>query len=328
MWRSQRISYSISTMIPHGVLHVGVGGHVPPRVAEAALDRLERIDYSRLDDATCQPIIADIQTVLGFWTAIRVDIRAPSVYRIVTNRRVRGQIENCRLHRVAELKYPPKEKCGIGRANWKQDSVLYGCLSKGVGMAEVKPQAGELITHSEWESIATSDVLAAISIFDSDDATAKNPYLRNFVDATEKFLETVDVETSKTMRRVSKFVTAQFTRPMISENKMEYLVSAVVSKHFVGFPDIVDAIIYPSVALTLFDLNIAIRPDSFDRVYYLRKAKEALICDTPRGSSASWLSVVTAATSRHHLGREEIVWDEVTVPEEDIPNLRISQYLL
>ena len=318
-WNSRNAAPARRPPVSYDVYTVGVGGPVPAHVAALALDRLERIDHPGLDDAASRPIIADIQTVLGFWPTIHKDVMAPNLHRIVTNRRVRGQTENCRLHRIAELKYPPREKCGLGRANWKQDSVFYGALSYVACMAEVDPQAGDLVTHSEWEPIAMTETLSAMMIFESEGITAEIPFLRDSVKHMQRLLETEDPETARTIRRVSKFMTTQFTRPTTTENRMEYLVSAVVSKHFIGLPGPIDAIIYPSVALRLADLNVAVRPDSFDRVYYLRRAKEILVSATC--TPHSWAGRVTAVASRQHFNKQEITWDDVRLPEDGIAQL-------
>lgn len=306
--------------LPFRAYSVGVGGYVPAHVAAGALDRLERVDHRSLDDSSSRAVIADIQTVLGFWTTIHTNVLAPPLHRIVTNRRVRGQAENCRLHRIAELKYPPKDRCGLGRANWKQDSVFYGSFSRIGCMAEVSPQPGDLVTHSEWEPIGVTDTLSVITIFDSEGITAKIPYLHDFVKELRELLKAEDVETARTMRRVSSFLTAQFTRPTATENPLEYLVSAVVAKHFIGFPGPIEAIIYPSVPLQLADLNVAIRPDSFDGIYYLRKATEILVSSAD-ATHTTWSGKVTAIASRGHFERDEITWDDIRIPEKNLPDL-------
>jgi len=75
----------------------------------------------------------------------------PIIERVTVNKRVlKGN--NVRIDKVDKLKYPPAECITkYGRANLKQQSVLYGTFNFMTAVKEMKPEKGDLISVSEWK---------------------------------------------------------------------------------------------------------------------------------------------------------------------------------
>lgn len=200
----------------------------------------------------------------------------PVIERVTVNKRVIKK--NLRIYNVDDLKYPPPEYVKkFGRVNLKGQSVLYGTFNFMTAIKEMKPDIDDLITVSEWSLKNENDNLTVCPIFmrQPKDGT-ENIRLSKMYNSFMSDLKRFPPEISRLIFEIHIFYANCFARKIDSNNHQGYIFTAVLSDKILTQYNggIVEAILYPSTQEELRTENIAIKKDSFDMKYELRKTAE------------------------------------------------------
>lgn len=206
----------------------------------------------------------------------------PIIERVTVNKRVlKGN--NVRIDKVDKLKYPPAECITkYGRANLKQQSVLYGTFNFMTAVKEMKPEKGDLISVSEWKIKNENYNLIVCPLFMNQpkDETI-NKRLLNMYNSFMLDLKRFPPEISRLIFEIHTFYANCFSRKIDSNNNQRYIYTALLADKILNQYNGggVDAILYPSTQEELRTENIAIKKDSFDKKYELFKTTEKRLVD-------------------------------------------------
>ena len=284
------------------------------------LNYLEQADYSKMMESQHLKVIRSLNHHLSFFPFFVQSVPIQSLFRLTINRQILRSDFNGRIHRISQLKYPPADKCGIGRANLPRMSVLYASFAPIIPEIELRPARGELVTISEWEMSPTNRIRVA-AIFQDDTIVRAMPYFEPHMQRHMALMAQQEPLVAEVMRALTGFVARQFIKVVPPSCQANYLVSAWISDLLLNRNDI-EAIIYPSVPSRHMDVNVAIRPDVFDRFFRPSKATEKIIRTSLADNPLSGYSSRTARTSEFDITSDTIRWDSLkSVPEEQLPTL-------
>lgn len=216
-----------------------------------------------------------------FITGLTYKTKIEKFQRVTINSRIFG--EEKRITEIKHLENPPKEYVKrYGRANLIGQSVLYATDNTLTALAEMRPEAGQLITISKWKLITDYD-LTVNSIF-------KNSPTKN--DTSNSMTMRAQFEYSKLVSKIDypkellnqidlliQFVCDCFSKEVNDLNHFDYFLSAhYANQIFETLQDgEVDAIFYPSVRQSLELSNIAMKPSVFKSNYALESVEESIL---------------------------------------------------
>lgn len=245
----------------------------------------------------------------------RVPIR--DVWRLTPNRSVAESLHNVRIDELSLLKYPPAEKAGYGRANLPGRSVLYGSFSRLSAQLETQPIRGDLVTLTRWQC-APGETISVTPIVFLPDVVASMPYYEALYDRFVEWLAGMAGEDAAYRREVTEFVTRQFMKTVARDRGVNYLISAHHANLLLE-DERIEALIYPSVKTSVLDVNIAIRPEVFDRLFVPVEAEEIMVGGNIDGTA--W-NHRTARTYEFDFENGRVLWDATrAVPETDLATL-------
>ncbi len=238
---------------------------------------------------------------------------------LTPNRSVLDSLHNRRIDQLALLKYPPAEKAGYGRANLPGRSVLYGSFSRISPKLETKPVAGDLVTLTRWQSGPVQTLAVAPIVFHPE-VVAAMPHYEAHHRRYEDWLATKPAEDARYIREATEFMTWQFMKVVPRGQPRDYLVSATFADRLLQ-DERIDAVIYPSVQTALLDVNIAIKPDVFDRLFTPVEAEELMIARVT-ADGTSYSQHRTARAKHFDTPNGHVLWDAAhTVLEADLKRL-------
>ncbi len=239
------------------------------------------------------------------------------VWRLTPNRSVAESLHNVRIDQLSLLKYPPAEKAGYGRANLPGQSVLYGSFSRLSAQLETEPIRGDLVTLTRWQCPVGETIAVAPVVF-LPDVISKMPHFEPHYARFEGWLAGMADEEAAYRREVTAFMTKQFMKTVARARPINYFVSAQYANLLLG-DERIEAVIFPSVKTLGLDVNIAIRPDIFDRVFVPVEAEEIMVGS---GSDGSLWNHRTARTYDFDVANGRVLWGaERSVPEGELPAL-------
>lgn len=284
---------------------------------------IDDCDFGALDEK-------GIALITGFIEHIRPQVatfvhRVPiqDVWRLTPNRSVLDSLHNRRIDQLTLLKYPPAAKVGYGRANLPGRGVFYGSFSRLSPKLETKPVAGDLVTLTRWQSGPEHSLAVAPVVF-LPEIVAAMPYYVAHQQRYETWLKQKPEADAQYIREATTFMTRQFIKPVPRGQPLHYLVSATFADILLRDPNI-DAVIYPSVATALHDVNIAIKPDVFDCLFQPVEAEELMIARVA-ADGETYHHHRTARAETFDTGQGMIRWDSTrSVAEADLP--RVHQEL-
>lgn len=307
-------------------------------ISNAELDRIKR-NVKNLEVLCADnilewriPVIKQlIREVIEAVTFMQHSSECYSINRITINRNIlKG---NKRINRIEQLSYCPSDlMTAHGRCNLPKESVLYGSFIHLISFIELKPEFGDLITTTTWKSKNPSNKLLSIPFFLNQPVktfihpetgeTHKISNINSF--ELEENYKTIikDLPPNKMEANflVLKFITNEFSKVVDRNYSNNYIVSAFISHLlFNEFEKPVDAVIYPSVQDGLASENIAVRADSFDKLYELEKVQESVVANVPALGGGFFSQVIGEAVQINHL-TGEITWKDI-----DPSDLRLAQ---
>ena len=280
------------------------------------IELIEGADFAALDKQ-------GIDLICGFVGSLRPHVatfvhRTPvqDVWRVTPNHAVLENARDTRLHQLALLKYPPAEKARYGRANLPGRSVLYGAFSRISPRLETKPVSGDLITLTRWRSGAGT-VLSVAPIVFLPEIVAAMPYYQGHYQRFEQWLAGKPDDEARYVREATEFITRQFIKHVPVGRSADYLVSAAFADLLLQ-DDGIDAVVYPSVATALHDVNIAIKPAVFDGLFEPVEAHEMMVARVSADGSR-YHQHHTARADRWDMGAGRVLWDATASVPESAP---------
>lgn len=235
----------------------------------------------------------------------------PEFHRITINKNVIGS--NKRIRDIKFLKYPPAEKVSkYGRCNLPKQSVLYGAFIHMTALNELKPQVGDLITHSTWR-VKHNQPLTYCPIFKNQPTEKKviNPRTLEINNLYVRELNKFPRHAKIQVDNLVQFIADAFSKRVSPNNHLDYIFSAYFSnKIFNEFEKgQIEAIYYPSVQDSLSFENIAIKPDVFDKKYELTEVKDSIVIVDPSNGRGGYLMDGLSECKTFDYASEKILWD-------------------
>ena len=229
----------------------------------------------------------------------------PCLQRLTINRYLSNN-NNETITDLKLLKNPPLdvlEKLNkYGRANLKDQSVLYATFLLPTLIKETRPEVGDLVTISKWKLKNEHTPLIVSPIIDY--PKCKDYQLRN---EFEKALLQQPKEWQKIRFRHYCLIAKHFGKYIEKGKDINYIFSA----HFADkiFHEIYDgrieAIIYPSVQDSGTTSNIAIKPDVFNDKYEIDEISESVVYSND--SHSLFLKSIKSTQKVDSTG--EIIWE-------------------
>ena len=186
---------------------------------------------------------------------------------------------------ITELKYlknpPPKYVKKYGRANLKNQSVLYATFNYPTALSENNPDVGDLVTISQWGLKIENTPLFVYPVFDyfnSSDYQLKALFNKEIEKHSEKLKDLFIVD--------SCFIAGCFCKYVEKGKEINYTLSAHIADKIFNkmYNGKIEAIIYPSVKDDADDsVNIALKPKVFNEKYKLLEVKESVVLSNDNG---------------------------------------------
>ncbi|MCU0421633.1 MAG: hypothetical protein MUC81_02390 [Bacteroidia bacterium] len=243
------------------------------------------------------------------------------VHRLTINKRVLNG-ENKRIHEIKQLSYPPKKLVAkYGRCNMPNESIFYGAFSMLGVLAELKPDVGDLITHSTWRLKKPNTALKTCSIYKNqpEDRQGKkltNLRSRNIDNFVQENLKQYPSNLLTVINDLITFIADSFSKKT-KGNHREYIFSAfLASKIFNTLENgTIEALCYPSVQMNLSFENLAIKSDVFDEHYQLVHAHDSCVVSRLNGG---YLEQGLTDCDRFNYQSGRLLWEmnKIDMPEE------------
>jgi hypothetical protein len=257
------------------------------RTIKESLATIEQQDFSRLTTQQLTDLQHLVNDMRWFMPMILVEQPISDIVRITKNPRS-AEGDGSRIHRISRLKYPPagKVKIEMGRANFRDHSVLYGSFFGLTSLKEMRIETGDIVTRTDWRMITYLEKIKASVIYQDTRIVERLPHFETFDQNLRAMLGKRPPLESELIAAGSTFMARQFTKKVPADKKVNYLISAFISNLWLN-QNKLDAIIYPSVQLDLADACIAMPPDIFDQMFYPVQCKEMLVnCPTYLSTTA------------------------------------------
>lgn len=266
-------------------------------------------------------ILLMLDDCLPFFAHLTMEHVFPQLHRITINRNVVGT--NKRIWNIDQLKYPPADKVTkYGRCNFPKQSVFYGAMFDMTCINELRPKVGDLVTHSVWKVKHDNAGLVYCPIFKNQPPNYKgvvNPRSMEYNDIYVKQLESFPQTIQSQIDTLVQFIADAYTKDVKQSNHLDYIFSAYFSNKILHqFENgAIDAVYYPSVKDKLTFENIAIKPDVFDRKYYLAEVKENFVVqDLSSGKGGHFAHGISDCKSFDYTSGK-ILWDKSKVYQPD-----------
>lgn len=213
---------------------------------------------------------------IGFFKII------PSFERITVNKNLPFN-ENETIREIKHLKYPPKEYVNkYGRANIKNNSILYATFHFPTAFIETNPEIGDLITISNWELKDENTSLFVYPVFDyfkTHDYQLKDIFNEAIKNVPDTMKDLIIVDTC--------YIASCFRKHVEKGKEINYTLSAhIADKIFKQLYDgKIEAILYPSVKDATQTNNIALKPEVFNQKYKLKEVRESIVINRQNGEA-------------------------------------------
>ena len=275
------------------------------KLDQAFLKYLEDIDKVDLTTSSIEEdlIISELKLFKPLHFAFNKVI--PDLQRLTINKKLSNN-NNETITKLDDLKNPPdeivKKLNSYGRANLKNQSVLYASFILPTLIKETNPDVGDLVTISKWRLKNEDTPLIVSPIIDY--AKCNDYQLR--IEFEKALLQ--EPKEWQVMIFQHYCLTAKHFGKYIEKGKdINYIFSA----HFADkiFHEIYDgkieAIIYPSVQDAGTTSNIAIKPYVFNEKYNIDE-----ICESVVFSNNGYSLFLKAIKSTHKVDSDgKIIWE-------------------
>jgi len=215
---------------------------------------------------------------------------------------------------VEELWYPPKGRItNYGRANSIGEQVFYCSTTEACTVAEVRPDIGDVVTILECELMTENPPivqawgLTAFAIEEKSDGKMAAKLL-NFLDGSDNLQK---------FKLINEYVDQEFTKIVPQGAEYKYKISIVLfellmQKKFYDLDDGIgksDGLAYQSIAWQS-GVNLAIRPESIDRLYRPRSCRMLVIANKATDPLRFEWRLVNEARRFLDSGSIEWKWDD------------------
>jgi len=252
------------------------------------------------------PILKDVNLLSSLIYRQRID----AFQRVTVNDWI-SEVDG-RAKFIKHLKYPPEEYVRkYGRANMKNQSVLYATFDYITALSEMRPEINDTITVSYWKLKSDYD-LCVTPIFNNStkDGIVHNELSLRARILANKRLKQYDENIRKQIEIILQFIADVFSKEVEDGNHFDYYLSSHYANRLLyEFENgKLDAILYPSVRQSLTLSNIALKPEIFDKYYELEKVEESVIVSRPNTKLTGWNLKGTGYSTSFENGK--ILWDK------------------
>jgi hypothetical protein len=208
----------------------------------------------------------------------------PFLQRLTINKNLQDN-NNETITQLKLLKNPPldvmKKLDRYGRANLKDQSVLYASYIFPTLIKETKPEIGDLVTISKWKLKNDNTPLIVYPVIDyqnCNDSQLRSEFEYALLQQPKEWQEMIFKHYCLISRHFGKYVE--------KGKEINYIFSA----HFADkifhkiYDGKIEAIIYPSVQDSGISNNIAIKPDIFNEKYEIDEISEEVVFSKGRQS--------------------------------------------
>lgn len=243
-----------------------------------AFEYLKSIDLSTIVEEDLEEIFDFLKSVFNMNLIIQNQIKFHNVFRVTIVSDI--FLENGKVRDTKYIKNPPKEiiiKNGVyGRANSPKSTIFYCAFEPGVAVLETKPEVGQRIIIAQWHNDNAKDF---ISYPITNNKTIDNESLKSATNAFQKRIQYNHPLFVEILDLYLDFLSSEFVKDIkvTSPKKYEYLFSAYFADRILdnSFEPVehptepikhYDCIIYPSIAINHKSENLAILPQSIDKL--------------------------------------------------------------
>ncbi|MBX7206103.1 MAG: hypothetical protein K1X81_11835 [Bacteroidia bacterium] len=300
------------------------------RKFKAILDYLKRLADDGVTPLIEKQILLMLDDCLPFFSHLTMEHIFPQLHRITINRNVLGS--NKRIWDIAHLKYPPPDRVTkYGRCNLPKQSAFYGAMFDMTCINELRPKVGDLVTHSVWRIKYDNEGLVYCPIFKNQPPKSKgvvNPRSMEYNDIYIKELKKFPENIQAQIDSLVQFIADSFTKDIRPDRHLDYIFSAYFSnKILYQFENgAIDAIYYPSVKDGLTFENIAIKPEVFDKKYYLAEVKENFVVQDLSSGKGGHFSHGISDCKTFDYAAGKILWDKDRMYQPDDFMRQIRMY--
>lgn len=198
----------------------------------------------------------------------------PKIDRITVNKRLPDN-SNETINEIKYLRNPPPQIINkYGRANLKNQSILYGTFILPTAILETNPDVDDLVTVSTWKLQKNDTPLTVYPVFDF--FKTKDMQLKNIFNSV---ISKYPVDLQELIIMDSCLIACYFSKSVEVGKEINYTFSAHIADKILNekFDGKIDAIIYPSVKDPSQSENIALKPEIFINKYELEKVIESRV---------------------------------------------------
>jgi len=156
---------------------------------------------------------------------------------------------------IKNLRYPPKEKAGLSRANLSRNPMFYCSGNPMAIFYELGLKAGDKVATAKWkmrDEILVSPLGYTADAFRRLNASRACPIV---VPEDKKHMRELD----KTNKRIFEFIHDLFTKIVSPGDEYIYKLTAIIAEFFLTLePDC--GVVYPSIAMRANAENFALTP--------------------------------------------------------------------
>lgn len=263
-----------------------------------------------------------LENAIPFFSALVLKQEFPEIRRLTVNKNILGK--NKRISDIKYLKYPPKEYVSkYGRCNLPQQSVLYASFMMMTTLSELKPRTGDLITKSTWR-LKDNYALTYCPIFKNQPKAKDiiNPRTHELNQIYEENLKLYPENIKLQIDNLTQFIADVFTKRINRDNHLDYIFSAFFSDRILNSFEngSIEAIYYPSVQDNLSFENLAIKPEIFDKHYYLYEVKDSVVVMDPSDKKGGYFMHGLSECKSFDYASGKILWGNVVRQPDEILN--------
>lgn len=216
-----------------------------------------------------------------------------------------------------ELWYPPANIVKrLGRLNNVGTSIFYCGNNKHTIIEEMRPRIGEQFIFIEC---VLKDSKQLPMVVELGIREAMEEYHTQYKALPERWFKTLEAERGTTPSEIDQlireFIAKEFRQRVSPEENYRYKMPVAIAELLL-YPPEVDGIFYPSMELTSSAQNLALKPNSADRLYKLNHCELVTVKDIEKlPNNAFRYALWHSHASKHISGKGDIEWIELLDPK-------------
>lgn len=246
---------------------------------------LRKLDYTLFNPEDHSNFKNYINYAFNFTPLISNQLTVYATFRLIVNEEVLGS--DTSVDHSKYLKYPSldivRKINKYGRSNSPESNVFYSAETINAALKETRPPLNKKVTIGVWKPIIPETELVSYPISGFNKAYGKNRGATKATNVTVKMKDNMHPSLFGMFFNYFELLGREYAKPVIHHN--EYMISSLFSEEIFAINDTnpkftYDCIIYPSVGSEYSTSNLAIRPSSFDKMFFLQKAIEFEIIES------------------------------------------------